>query len=162
MGVPTDKTWLSELVVQLYVALQGITGYPAPAVLPEVRQLPREEIQRMVCVGPCQIRAFYHPDFGVVIDEAYNLKSNTYHQSILLHELVHHAQHVAGAYDHLASVCQARSASESEAYEAQNQFLSDQRASERIPTLRWASLCAQEGAPVDRPTRRPAGRITTE
>ncbi|MFN0314816.1 MAG: hypothetical protein ACKVQA_07250 [Burkholderiales bacterium] len=147
-----DKSWLTDLVIQLYAAVQAITGYPAPEALPEVRQLPRAQIEQMVCTGPCQIRAFYHPEFGVVVDESFNLKSNLYHQSILLHELVHHAQHVSGRFDNLASACRARSASEGEAYEVQNRYLSQQRASERIPVLRWELLCEhEEGSP---PVRR--------
>ena len=143
-----DKSWLADLVVQLYAAVHGITGYPVPAELPEVRQVPQAEIQRMVCTGPCQIRAFYHPDFGVVVDEAFNLKSNLYHQSIVLHELVHHAQHVTGRFDNLKSACRARSASEGEAYDVQNQYLALQRASERIPVLRWGMMCDhEEGRP---------------
>lgn len=156
-----DKSWLADLVVQLYAAVQVITGYPAPSAMPEVHQVPQAEIQRMVCVGPCQIRAFYHPDFGVVVDESFNLKSNLYHQSILLHELVHHAQHVAGRFDGLKSACQARSASEGEAYEVQNHYLSQMHSSERIPVLRWSMLCEHEegGPPIrraptpDRPLR---------
>lgn len=157
-----DKSWLADLVIQLYVAVQGITGYPAPANMPEVRQMPREEIQRLVCMGPCQIRAFYHPDMGVIVDEAFNLKSNLYHQSILLHELVHHAQHVTGRFDSLASACEARSASEGEAYEVQNRYLASQRSSERIPMMRWALLCNQENIPVDRPERSARGPNLTE
>lgn len=154
-----DKSWLTDLVVQLYMAVQGITGYPAPASMPEVRQMPRAELQRLVCTGPCQIRAFYHPEMGVIVDEEFNLKSNPYHQSILLHELVHHAQHVAGRFDSLASACEARSASESEAYDVQNRYLATRNASERIPVMRWALLCNQEGAPADRappPARGPS------
>ncbi len=147
-----DKTWLTDLVVQLYAAVQIITGYPAPASMPEVRQLPRAEIQQMVCVGPCQIRAFYHPEFGVMVDEGFNLKSNLYHQSILLHELVHHAQHLSGRFDGAQSACHARSASEGEAYEVQNRYLAQQRASERIPVLRWNMMCQPEegGPPIRR------------
>jgi hypothetical protein len=139
-----DTSWLAELVVHLYASIQMLSGYPAPEYLPKIQLLPQAEIQRMVCRGPCQIRAFYHPDIGVVVDEAFNLKSNTHHQSILLHELVHHAQHVSGAFGNLPSACQARSASESEAYEIQNRFLAQQRATERIPVLRWAQLCDRD------------------
>lgn len=147
-----DKSWLTDLVVQLYAAVQVITGYPAPTDMPEVRQVPQAEIQRMVCMGPCQIRAFYHPDFGVVVDESFNLKSNLYHQSILLHELVHHAQHVTGRFDSLQSACQARSASEGEAYEVQNRYLAQKQSSERIPVLRWSMMCEHEegAAPIRR------------
>lgn len=140
-----DKSWLIELVAQLYISVQGITGYPVPAEMPQVRQLPQAEIQRLVCMGPCQIRAFYHPDHGVVVDESFNLKSSLYHQSILLHELVHHAQHVAGSFDSLESTCQARSASESEAYDVQNRYLAKMQSSERVPVLRWSRLCRDEG-----------------
>lgn len=157
-----DKTWLTELVLQLYVAVQGISGYPAPSTPPEVRQMPREEIQRLVCKGSCQIRAFYHPEMGVIVDEALNLKSNLYHQSILLHELVHHAQHVVGRFDNLASACEARTASELEAYEVQNRYLSEKHASERIPVLRWGLLCNQEGRAAERAQATPAGRPPME
>lgn len=152
-----DKTGLIELVTQLYLSVQAITGYPAPAGLPQVRQMPQAEIQKMVCMGPCRIRAFYHPEHGVVVDEGLNLKSNLYHQSILLHELVHHAQHVAGRFDSLESVCQARSASESEAYDVQNRYLASQRASERVPVLRWNLLCAESGGGAPARTSAPAG-----
>ncbi len=156
-----DKSWLADLVIQLYAAVQVITGYPAPETLPEVRQLPHTEIERMVCLGPCQIRAFYHPEFGVVVDESFNLKSNLYHQSILLHELVHHAQHVTGRFDNLRSACHARSASEGEAYEVQNRYLAQQRASERIPVLRWELMCeSEEGGPPIRREQNDSFRST--
>ncbi|MSQ60090.1 MAG: hypothetical protein EXR36_10720 [Betaproteobacteria bacterium] len=156
-----DKSWLTDLVIQLYAAVQAITGYPAPEILPEVRQLPRAEIEQMICTGPCQIRAFYHPEFGIVVDESFNLKSNLYHQSILLHELVHHAQHSSGRFYHLESACHARSASEGEAYEVQNRYLSQQRASERIPVLRWELLCGhEEGGPPVRRLEASSNRVT--
>lgn len=142
-----DKSWLVDLVIQLYVSVQAITGYPMPAEMPQVRQVPQAEIQRMVCMGPCRIRAFYHPDHGVVVDESFDLKSSLYHQSILLHELVHHAQHVTGRFDSLESACQARSESESEAYEVQNRYLAKMSASERVPSLRMSSLCRDEAPP---------------
>lgn len=140
-----DKSGLVELVIQLYIAVQAITGYPMPTEMPQVSQVPQAEIQRMVCMGPCRIRAFYHPDYGVVVDESFNLQSSLYHQSILLHELVHHAQHVAGRFDSLESACQARSASESEAYEVQNRYLAKMQSSERVPALRWSQLCRDQG-----------------
>jgi hypothetical protein len=146
-----DKSWLADLVIQLYAAVHTLTGYPAPEQMPVVRLLPQTEIQNMVCSGPCQIRAFYHPDFGVILDETFNLKSSSYHQSILLHELVHHAQHVTGKFDNLRSACHARSASEKEAYEVQNLYLAKHSGSERIPVLRWSLLCDQEEAESLRP-----------
>jgi hypothetical protein len=136
-----DSLLVADLVVKLYALIFLWSGYPVPEVLPKVQLLPRGEIERLVCQKSCQIRAFYHPEYGVIIDEAMDLKSSAYHQSILLHELVHHAQHVAGAFENLENACEARSASESQAYEIQNRYLARMRASERIPVLGWGRHC---------------------
>jgi hypothetical protein len=139
-----DPTSLSALVARLYTVVHLLSGYPVPETPPAVQLLPRAEIERLVCAGPCQIRAYYHPDFGVVVDQSLNLESNRYHQSILLHELVHHAQHVAGAFDHVDSNCEARVASERQAYDIQNRFLARLHVAEPIPVPRWQFRCSDE------------------
>ena len=136
-----DSMAMMELVARLYTVLSGITGYPLPETMPRLERLPRAVLQERVCARPCQIRAFYHPDVGVILDDSLNLTSSAYDQSILLHELVHHAQHAAGAFAESTSPCLARSAAERQAYEVQNRFLAQSPGGNRIPSLRWELMC---------------------
>ncbi|HZR01974.1 MAG TPA: DUF6647 family protein [Burkholderiales bacterium] len=136
-----DLSVLADTVVRLYAAIHMMMGYPLPEPYPLVRSMSRAAISEIVCTRPCQIRAFYHPDLGVVVDEALNLQSSAYDRSILLHELVHHAQHAAGAFREIDSACVARSKAEMEAYTVQNRYLRQSGASEAIPVLNWRGLC---------------------
>lgn len=142
-----DKSSLLALVVELYAAIQTISGYPVPQAAPAVHLVPGIILQDLVCLKPCQIRAFYHPDFGILIDDSFELAGSSYHQSVLLHELVHHAQHISGKFDSLSGRCQQRAAAETEAYEIQNGYLALKGASERIPILKWGLVCRDEGSP---------------
>jgi hypothetical protein len=114
---------LSELLVQLYAAITSIAGYPSPEIPPRVVALPKAALHKPICDKPCQIRAVYFSNLGVLLDDSLNLSKNEYHRSILLHELVHDAQERAGAFEVLPSGCQRRAASEDEAYQIQNRFL---------------------------------------
>jgi hypothetical protein len=138
-----DKEVLMQAARELYVALQLLSGYPVPERLPAVHLIPRPVIQDLACEKPCQIRAFYHPDFGILLDETLNLSSSAYDRSIFLHELVHHAQQVSGKFETLSSECTRRAAAETEAYEIQNRYLAHQEASERIPIVRWHLICRE-------------------
>jgi hypothetical protein len=97
--------------------------------------------------------AFYHPDFGVVLDDSLDLRNNLYHRSIVLHELVHHAQHAADRFGNVEGGCPKRALSEGEAYEVQNRYLASQGASAPVPTVRWKRFCntdKEENAKVPR------------
>lgn len=121
--------------------LQAISGYPIAEQLPEVHVIPQAVIAELVCKGPCRIQAFYHPDFGVFIDEKLDLRSDAFARSIVLHELVHHAQDVNGKFGAMPSECDRRSAAESEAYEIQNRFLGMHNSPHRIPCRQFARSC---------------------
>jgi hypothetical protein len=139
-----DKSAVIEIVRNLAAVVQALSGYPVPEQLPEVHVVPQTFIAELVCKGPCRVQAFYHPDFGVFVDEKLALESDPYAKSILLHELVHHAQQIGGRFETLQSECHRRAAAESEAYEIQNRFLAMQQAPQRIPIGRFSLSCPDE------------------
>jgi hypothetical protein len=139
-----EKAAVIEIARQLFAAIQALSGYPIPEQMPEVHVVPQTFIAELVCKGPCRIQAFYHPDFGVFVDEKLRLDSDPYAQSILLHELVHHAQEVSGRFGMLPSECHRRSAAETEAYEIQNKFLAQRGAPQRIPIGGFSLPCPEE------------------
>ena len=136
-----DQSALVSLMVELFTAIRLISAYPAPAVLPEVHALPQIEIQRRLCDSrPCRIKAFYHPDWGVIVDEMLDIHNDPFDRSILLHELVHHLQKTTGKFE-IASFCSRRIAEELEAYEIQNRYLSEIGAVRRALTMGWTGKC---------------------
>jgi hypothetical protein len=133
-------------MVELFAAIKLLSAYPAPAVLPEVTSLPQWEIQRRLCDGrPCRIKAFYHPDWGVVVDETLDFQNDPFDRSILLHELVHHLQKTTGKFERVASFCSRRISEELEAYEIQNRYLSEIQARRRALVMGWNGRCADDG-----------------
>ncbi|MBI3527349.1 MAG: hypothetical protein HY067_05210 [Betaproteobacteria bacterium] len=122
-----ESSTVSSLVVELFTSIQLLAGYPAPKVLPEIHAVPHEEIEQRFCAGPCRVRAFYDPAQGVFIDDSLDVKSDIFARSILLHELVHHAQNVSRKFDTIANKCAQNSFKESDAYEIQNRYLASMR-----------------------------------
>jgi len=140
-----EKSELSELVAQLYAALHLLSGYPVPETLPRVVTMPKAALQNLICDRPCQVRAVYFPALGVLVDDALNLRGSEYDRSIVLHELVHHAQERAGRFETLPSNCQRRAASEDEAYQIQNRYLMN-KAQEPMRMPRFGLACGDEGS----------------
>jgi hypothetical protein len=141
LPLPVTHSELLQIIVQLYAAISSVSEYGVPQEMPHAHLVPKAVIQDLVCTRPCQIVAFYHPDFGVVVDESLDLSSNLYHRSIVLHELVHHAQHAADRFGSVEGKCAKRALSEREAYEIQNRYLASQGASAPVPTVRWEKFC---------------------
>jgi len=142
-GVALDQSALVSLMVELFTAIRLVSLYPAPAVLPEVHSVPQSEIQRRLCDSrPCRIKAFYHPDWGVIFDETLDVHSDPFDRSILLHELVHHLQKTTGKFEIFANFCSRRISEELEAYEIQNRYLSHVHASRRALVMGWRGKCA--------------------
>ena len=134
-------------MVELFAAIKLVSGYPSPAVLPEVHSLPQIEIQRRLCDGrDCRVKAYYHPQAGVVVDETLDLQDDPFDRSVLLHELVHHLQKTTGKFDLVASFCDRRISEELEAYEIQNRYLSTIHASRRALVMGWNGKCADNAA----------------
>jgi hypothetical protein len=88
-----DQSAMASLMVELFAAIRLVSGYPGPATLPQVHAVPRAEMERDVCGGrACGVKAYYHPERGVFVDDSLDLQGNAFERSILLHELVHHLQ----------------------------------------------------------------------
>lgn len=137
-----DQSALVSLMVELFTAIKLVSGYPAPAVLPDVQTLPLVEIQRRLCDGrQCRIKAYYHPESGVVLDETLNVQNDPFDRSIFLHELVHHLQKTTGKYEAVNSLCSRRMSEELEAYEIQNRYLSQIGAARRALVMGWSGKC---------------------
>ena len=140
-----DQSALVSLMVELFTAIRLVSAYPAPAVLPEVHFLSQSEIQRRLCDSrPCNIKAFYHPEWGVVVDETLDVHHDPFDRSILLHELVHHLQKTTGKFEVMASFCRRRMSEELEAYEIQNRYLSQGHTSRRALFMGWTGKCADD------------------
>jgi hypothetical protein len=144
-----DQFELMQFVAALYAFMPAVSDYRVPNEMPQVHAVPRTVLQDLVCSRPCRVRAFYHPDFGLLIDDTLDIAGNLYDRSILFHELVHHAQHVNGRFEELRSVCEARAASEGEAYGLQNRYLAANGAGESVPMLNWSGLCRKQDGRVD-------------
>ena len=137
-----DQASLSSLVVELFTTIQLLAGYPAPQSGPEIHIGPHAVIEEIICRSQCRrIKAFYHPVWGVYVDESLDLAGDAFDRSILLHELMHHVQHSAGAYETLPSDCERRNAEEQEAYKIQNKYLAAIGDPRRIPAGAWMGPC---------------------
>jgi hypothetical protein len=113
---------LVSLLLELFSTIQAISGYPMPAILPNVHVLPVEQLQARVCAWACPVKAFYLRSEGVFIEESLNFRNDPKARSILLHELVHHVQTLSARFDAMPS-CEAWYAREREAYQIQNEYL---------------------------------------
>ena len=114
---------LLDLVPELLVAIKLLSGYPIPERLPEVHLVTPQDIQQMICKGNCGIKALYLPDKGVFVSNAIGSFDDAFARSIVLHELVHHLQHVTGKFDMVADTCDRWYSKEREAYQVQNAYL---------------------------------------
>lgn len=120
------NTALTDLVAELFAAIKLLSGYPVPDILPDVHVVSPAEIQSMLCKGPCGIKAFYLPGKGIFVSENEDPTRDASTRSILLHELVHHVQHLSGRYEAILEPCDRWYSKEREAYQLQNAYLQQQ------------------------------------
>lgn len=119
-----DATELVALVSDLFAAISGLSTYAEPYHLPPVQLRPLAELQAMVCKGgKCALRGFYIPRQGVFLNDTLDLRNDLVARSVLLHELVHHAQQLSGRFDILPNACDRWWSREHEAYQIQNAWL---------------------------------------
>jgi len=136
---------LTELVAELFAAIRLITGYPVPDILPDVHVVPPAEIQAMLCKGPCGIKAFYLPGRGIFVSENEDPTRDAFTRSILLHELVHHAQHLSGRFEAITEPCDRWFSKEREAYQVQNSYLQQQGERRRFALDSLPFMCGDRG-----------------
>jgi hypothetical protein len=134
---------LMQLVASLFSIVASFTGLPLTSdTLPEVHRVPHSQIEAMACQGPCRIQAMYVPHLGVFIDDDLNLEKDEFARSILLHELVHHAQTLTAKYEDL-SLCDSWKSSEVEAYNIQGAYLNKIGSARRLmPGIAQAMKCS--------------------
>ncbi|MDQ3260003.1 MAG: hypothetical protein M3Q00_04325 [Pseudomonadota bacterium] len=114
---------LMQVVASLFSIIASLTGLPLNSdTLPEVQFVPHSQIEAMACQQPCRIQAIYLPHLGIFLDQDLDVVNDDYARSILLHELVHHAQAVMAKYEDL-SLCESWKSSEAEAYKIQDYYL---------------------------------------
>ena len=135
---------LASLVTELLTTIHLLSGYPVVTVQPEIHRLPRAAIAQRVCHKPCGVRAYYRPDWGVLLDESLNVESDAFDRSILLHELVHYVQAARGRFDTMPSACDRWNAAEREAYALQNQFLADVHSAKHVAMSGWVAHCDEK------------------
>ena len=139
-----DAGSIDALVLQLFSAIQLIAGYPTPQTVPEIHRVAVEVMQQKICGRPCPVKAFYHPDWGVYVDEKLDVFGDVFDRSVLLDELVHHAQHTSGKFTGVPGRCHRRNAEELEAYEIQNRYLAREYSSRRSVFPGWPGQCRDE------------------
>jgi hypothetical protein len=113
---------MPELVDSLLLAITRLSNYKKPSVTPRVSKIPRAEIERTMCRGPCAVKAWYLPDGGIFLDDSLSPETNLVHRSILFHELVHFVQDVNGEAESMEP-CYRWLHRERQAYALQNQYL---------------------------------------
>ena len=142
-----ERAEILNMVSEMFLTIKLISGYPIPQLLPPVHFIPLEQIQQMVCAGPCQVKAFYLPDKGVFINNTVDL-TDAFARSILLHELVHHVQHVSGKFDAMGNACDRWFSKELEAYRIQNQYLRENNEARRFLMDSLPRMCADTMPPA--------------
>ena len=136
-----DHASLVSLVAELLTTVHLLSGYPAVSIQPEIHRLPQAVIAEKVCHKPCGVRAYYRPDWGILLDESLNVQADTFARSILLHELVHHVQAVSGRFETMSSACDRWNAAEREAYALQNLYLAGVHSARHVAMSGWVARC---------------------
>ena len=136
-----DHASLASLVAELLTTVHLLSGYPAVSIQPEIHRLPQAVIAEKVCHKPCGVRAYYRPDWGILLDESLNVQTDSFDRSILLHELVHHVQAASGRFEAMPSACDRWNAAEREAYALQNLYLAGVNSARHVAMSGWVARC---------------------
>jgi len=83
-----------ELVPALLSALDQLSRYPRPTVVPEIFRVPQERLHELACTSKCGVLATYQPGEGIFLDERLKPETSLFDRSVLLHELVHYLQEI--------------------------------------------------------------------
>jgi hypothetical protein len=114
---------MEDLLPALMDAVDQLSKYAIPDVLPPVRRVPHERIEELACGGnKCGALAAYRSGEGIYIDEALKSETDLFARSVLLHELVHYVQDVSKELAG-AQACDRWYRREQEAYAIQKRFL---------------------------------------
>ena len=139
-----DTLSLGNVVAELFVAIHALSGYAVPQSMPEIHSVPVSVMQQKLCGKPCAVKAYYHPDEGVYLDEQLDLGGNAFDRSVLLHELVHYMQKTSGRFDKTPGACMRNHLAEVEAYNLQNEYLSSVNSPTRAIYAGWRPNCRDD------------------
>lgn len=116
---------MTELMAALTSWAVLLSGYPAPAVQPELALVDHAWLVAHACGGrECRVYGWYPHDGGntVYLDGALDPEGNLLATSVVVHEITHLLQQSAGAFAEPAG-CAGAMALEREAYAVQREFL---------------------------------------
>jgi hypothetical protein len=113
---------LDQVVRTLTRAIDRLARYKVQKTAPDIYRIPHAELERYVCGTNCSILAWYKPGDGIYLDESLKPETNLFHRSILLHEMVHYFQDMAGEYGNM-DACNRWFHRELDAYTIQNRYL---------------------------------------
>lgn len=122
-----DPLALKALVVQLLLAIQGLSGYSAPDQPPSVAFQPPEVLQQQACGAPCNVLGWFPPGRTIYLDDRLDPLNDLRARGILVHELVHFLQQEQNGVP-TGSPCAVWLAREREAFDIQLRWLTNQRA----------------------------------
>lgn len=155
------------LLLDLLAWASRLSGLPAPAQVPPVIALTPAALAERVCPqapGQCRgLVAVYDTERREVLhQDSLDLRDET-DQSFIVHEFVHHLQHLAQG-DTLFDGCDAVLRAETAAYAAQNRYLAHFKQWRRVgEVLRFTHCDSAAAEPVIRPGDRaappPAGAL---
>lgn len=99
-----------------------LSGYPAPAQLPEVVAVPHSYLVKAACNGrECKVMGWFPPGQRIYLDERLRPRDDLLASSVVVHEMVHYLQQESRGG--LAGSCADFIALEREAYQVQREFL---------------------------------------
>ena len=139
---------LSEIVVNLLVVAQTLTGYGPPAEPPTVALISHGELEQAACDRPCEVYGWYPFGATVYLDDRLDPLRDIRARAILLHELVHYLQNQHGAFADQPA-CVRWAMREREAYLVQARWLAKHRVKFRMPVAGarpWKADCAVEAS----------------
>lgn len=136
-----DQSNLLKIVNEMFVAISAIAGYAVPTEPPALHLLSAQAVQQMACERPCRVRAMYVPERGVFIGDDLDL-NDPYARSVLLHELVHHQQHLHAKFEEIGDTCERQYQQEREAYNVQNWYLKRHGQDLRFVIGQLPNMCA--------------------
>jgi hypothetical protein len=138
-----DLQTLHTVAAELFGAIHALSGYPVPAAMPPMQAVPVAVMQQKICGKPCPVKAFYHPQWGVYLDETMDIGGNEFDRSVLLHELVHHLQNTGGRFEKMPVSCERNQLAEAEAYKIQNLYLASVNSARRALHTGWTGTCSE-------------------
>jgi hypothetical protein len=140
----------AELLPALLTALDQLSKYRRPSVLPPLHRLPHAELQQRICGKPCPALAMYRPGEGIYLDDRLRPETSIFDRSVLLHELVHYVQDLNNEHADMRD-CSRWYYREQEAYAIQKNFLVIVGSPVRVGYSASSSTCDDESPRLTTP-----------